>query len=111
MKEQTKINLLFLCILSLGIVLGIASTLYYQSYQQERFLNGMYIYEAESQFEAMQIANKGDNGDWVCINVAYDMTPKEAYDTCIHECTHKAFSEIYAESCENNITKCLNDLE
>jgi hypothetical protein len=46
-------------------------------------------------------------GDWVCVNVAYDMTLEEAYDTCIHECSHKAFDEIFAEGCEENITKCL----
>ena len=49
-------------------------------------------------------------GDWVCINVAYDMHPKLAYSTCVHECSHKAFSEIYAEKCEDKPLTCLEVL-
>lgn len=83
----------------------------YDEFKNERYLNGVYIYNAEDINVAREFAyNRDAKGDWVCINVAYDMTPKEAYSTCVHECSHKSFSEIYAESCEKNPLKCLEDL-
>jgi len=92
-------------------MLGWTSNNLYKATKNERTINGLYIYNQDNMSEASKVAKKWDNkGDWVCINVAYDMSPKLAYTTCVHECSHKAFSEIYAESCEKEPLKCLEDL-
>jgi hypothetical protein len=105
-KLLTTINIVLL------ISLGIAGTLTYQNFKNERTLNGLYINNNISYETANQIANVRDKkGDWVCINVAYDMPVEEAYNTCVHECSHKSFSEIFAEKCEDNETKCLEYLK
>ena len=98
-----------LCLLL--IVLGSVGTLAYQDWKNEKTLNGLYIYNLENTTSATEYAySKDKKGDWVCINVAYDMTPEEAYTTCIHECSHKAFSEIYAQKCEDEPLTCLEAL-
>lgn len=38
---------------------------------------------------------------WVCVNIK-NMTPQKALEVCQHEVGH----EIFAESCEKNMTKC-----
>jgi len=79
----------------------------YEDLSKKREINGLYISYAPDIIAARADANIWDSrGDFVCINVAYDMTPKEAYKTCIHECTHKSFSEIFAEECEAHPSKC-----
>ena len=52
-----------------------------------------------------------EKGYWVCVNVAYDMKPSKAYQTCVHECSHKAYTEIFAEWCEDDFEKCLGVVE
>jgi hypothetical protein len=49
-------------------------------------------------------------GDWVCINVK-KMTFPRAYEVCVHECSHRAFDEIFAEECENNPEQCIKQME
>lgn len=95
-----------------GILLGAVCTLGYQDITNKRELNGIYISGNISYERAKEVANIRDKrGDWVCINVAYDMSPKLAYETCVHECSHKAFSEIFAEKCDNNPDKCQEIIE
>lgn len=94
------------------IALGALSTLAYQELQNERVINGVYLYSANSWENAKQEVRKIEpNGDWVCINVAYDMSYREAYDTCVHECSHMSFTEIYAEKCDGDPIKCIEYLE
>ncbi len=96
----------------LMIAFGASGMLMYQDIQNERVLNGVYLYNAESRTDAMQEVRRMEpNGDWVCINVAYGMSYREAYDTCVHECAHKSFTEIYAEKCEDDPIKCMEYLE
>ena len=97
--------------LLLIFILGWCGSHLYDELKNERIINGLYLYSGDNIKEAREIALGYDyKGDWVCINVAYDMTPKEAYTTCVHECSHKAFSEIYAEKCEKEPLKCLEVL-
>ena len=92
-------------------ILGIMANMLYIDVKNERFLNGIQISGANNTNEALEIAYERDSkGDWVCINVAYDMKPELAYSTCVHECSHEAFSEIYAEKCESDPEKCLEVL-
>ena len=44
-------------------------------------------------------------GDWVCVNVE-ELDYSGAFDVCVHECSHQAYSEIFAEECEKDISKC-----
>jgi hypothetical protein len=90
-----------------GIGLGWFGNERYKDGMNERILNGLYLKNYNESY-AKETANEMDKrGDWVCINVAYDMTPKEAYQTCVHECGHKAYTEIFAEACEKDFIKCL----
>lgn len=101
--------IVFVIVSVISIMLGIAGTIVFFDITQTRVLNGLYINGAFSEENAMQFAKKKDFlGEWVCINVAYDMSPDKAYETCIHECSHSAFHEIWATKCEKNVTKCLD---
>ncbi len=105
-------NILLSLVLYVALILtGFCIHIFYDEWNNERTLNGLYIYNSDNISETKEYAKSRDSkGDWVCINVAYDMRPKEAYDTCIHECSHKAFTEIYAEKCESEPLTCLEGL-
>lgn len=103
---RDKILIIFMCLSMM--TLGFCAHGIYDELSNERYINGLYIHGSENITTAQEYAySRESKGDWVCINVAYDMKPKEAYETCVHECSHKAFSEIYAESCEDDYSKCL----
>jgi len=107
--ELTKKEAIIAAILLL--TMGISGHGLYLDYQNERTLNGLYISGTDNYSKVQDYSyNHDKKGDWVCVNVAFDMTPKEAYATCIHECSHKAFSEIYAEDCEDKPLECLEGL-
>lgn len=94
------------------IALGSLGMLIYQDIQDERVLNGVYLYYEDSLMDARGRAERMEsNGNWVCLNVAYDMSYREAYDTCVHECSHMSFAEIYAEKCEGDPVNCMEFLE
>ncbi len=89
------------------IIVGVCGTLLYQNLQNERAIDGIYYYYGDNESEIYERAYEKDKkGDWVCVNVAYDMSIDRAYDVCVHECSHKAFSEIFAERCEKDVNKC-----
>jgi len=114
-REVTDMKKLFvsllLCVMMVGggAVVGWNSRDIFSSWEKD--LNGIYITGVDDINSAEDYAYKRESdGDWVCINVAYDMKPEVAYKTCVHECSHKAFSEIYAEECEANPIKCMEKL-
>lgn len=114
-KNKFKKNLYSnLCLIVMGIclvVLGYFGHGAYDDYKMERTLNGLYIYNSDNISTVMEYAySKEKKGDWVCINVAYDMSFEEAANTCRHECQHKAFSEIWAEMCEGSFEECTEEL-
>jgi hypothetical protein len=112
MKFESMITLGMVGVLIIGVLLGVVGALFYQDYIMERTLNGIYIEGNISYDRTEEITNiKDKKGDWVCINVAYDMKPSEAYKTCVHECSHKAYTEIFAEWCEDDFEKCLGVVE
>ncbi len=112
LKDRKSHKLLWTISLYIIIaIFGFATHGVYDEFKDKRILNGLYVYNSDNISEAKEYAySKENKGDWVCINVAYKMTPKEAYSTCVHECSHKAFSEIYAEECEENPLICLEGL-
>lgn len=115
MKPNFKFSLeiaLLLVIVSLIFILGWQTNAVYRDIKIEREINGLYIKGNIDMERAKEIAEIRDKkGDWVCINVAYDMKPSEAYQTCVHECSHKAYTEIFAEWCEDDFEKCLGVVE
>lgn len=112
-EKMDKELLAFHIFLVLSLLfLGWASNEVYDEFSNKRIINGIYISHADDVYAARDVAKDWDSrGDFVCINVAYDMTPKEAVATCNHECIHKAFSEIWAENCEDgDFENCLEYL-
>jgi len=111
-----KIDILLLFIIILSGLLGWGlNELYENCFQDEQTIgrkyDGSYIHSTNNKTTVLEIVKKKDGrGDWVCINVAYEMTPERAYKTCVHECTHKAFSEIYAEEYEQHPSECFKEI-
>jgi len=86
--------------------IGWCSNELYKAYKSERTVAGLWLnnYNYSS---AMEKAYSLDNaGEWVCVNIDNTITYPEAYDTCVHECSHSAYSEIFARQCENDFSKC-----
>lgn len=104
--EYTIKTLMVLLFMIALFTLGWNSKGMYEAYKNERTLNGLYFEYGDYEFVNKVSKTMDDKGDWVCINVAYDMTYEEAFDTCVHECGHKAFSEIFAEKCDEDLNKC-----
>jgi len=112
---KTKVAAIFGMTLVIASMIGLGWSVneLWRMYSNDKYLNGLYFYSGESESSVLSMAREKEmeggvgGGDWVCVNVAYEMEPKEAYTTCVHECSHKAFSEIYAEDCEANPDKCL----
>jgi hypothetical protein len=46
-----------------------------------------------------------NTGNWICVNIK-NMSWERAVDVCEHEVGH----EMFARSCEKNITKCMSNL-
>ena len=91
-----------LCVFSLGWIGHIV----YGDIVSDRIVNGLFLSNV-NESRAKEIANNMDSrGDWVCINVK-DMAFPKAYETCVHECSHKAYSEIFAEECEDDFEGCM----
>lgn len=104
------ILLFILSFIGLGFLLGWSVNEIYEGWKYEREFNGLYLENINNWSEARNKAySLEDNGDWVCVNIR-DMDYKTALDTCNHETGHYIFSEIFAEQCENNMTKCLEML-
>jgi hypothetical protein len=108
MNNKIIIGVLFILFMCVGFI----TNEIIDNVKNERIYNGLYIKDANNYSMAIELSKTYDNkGDWVCVNVAYDMSMEDAYDTCVHECSHKSFSEIFAEQCENDELKCLNIME
>ena len=94
-------GLFFILVFSVGWL----SNDIYKAWDNERTINGFYAQDmSETQLEYAKMRADYD-GDWVCINTL-KMTYKEAFDTCVHECGHASFTEIFAEQCEDDVSKC-----
>jgi hypothetical protein len=87
-------------------VLGVLGTIAYQDVTVERTTDGYWIKYADES-KVGEITEKSDpKGDWVCVNIK-GMDYERASKVCNHEVGH----EIFAEHCENNITKCMEVVE
>lgn len=100
----------FVLTLLCAIVVGWLGNDAYESMKNERILNGLHIQDVTYEQVNAYADWRDEKGDWVCVNIAFDMTPEEALQTCNHEVMHQVYSEIWAELCEDNFEKCTNDL-
>ena len=108
--ERSKNIFYSVIMFSLIFCLGWTGNNYYSSYTNDRALDGFYLsYGNMSIVEEYQDI-KDPYGDWVCVNVK-NMEYPSAYDVCVHECSHKAYTEIFAESCEEDFESCRRLLE
>lgn len=79
-------------------LLGWVSHIGYLDINNERFLNGIWIPEAESQQEALRTAAEFDgDGNWVCINTK-GMNFKKLVSSCTHEAGHEIFARMAQEN-------------
>ena len=78
----------------------------YRDWKNKRLYDGLIIF-SEDEEDAKSIARSMDNfGDWVCINIK-----GMEYETAIRICEHEVGHEIFAEMCEDNITKCFDEVD
>lgn len=103
MRELYFNIIVIVCCLTLG---WLGHMLYYD-WSNERIVNGLYFDSGNySHDKVLEKARNEDNSNkWVCVNVK-GMSYSDASNTCVHECEHYSFSEIWARTCELNNTKC-----
>lgn len=102
-------NLEVILLFVVGMIIGWSSNSVYEHWNYQKVLDGLRL-SNYNYSEAEKIAYDLDKlGDWVLVNVK-DMNYERAYEVCIHECSHQAYSEIFAEQCEKNLTKCIEKL-
>lgn len=74
-----------------------------------------------NQYAGLWIPNSVNDSNWVCVNVN-GMSIDRMVEVCNHEVGHEIYyrnknnlsifsSEDFAEICEKNLTKCLQELE
>lgn len=102
MKLYYEGLVLFLLVFSMGW----CGCLAYEAFSNSRTINGIFLknYNLSERMETLSELDR-HNSDWVCVNT-FKMDIPEAYETCVHECTHVAYSEILAEECEDNYETC-----
>lgn len=104
------LDILLYIILFMGVfTIGWLGNNIYSEWNNQRIYDGLYI-KNEVYSNTKEIIGKYDKlGDWVCINIK-GMDFKEGIKTCVHECGHAVYSEIYAEECEKDFDKCAEKL-
>ena len=100
-----------ICLICLLVSGGWIANEWYYEFTAKRTINGFYAENVPDYNTLLDIQSaKERNGDWVCVNVNGMKFP-DAYDTCVHECSHRAYSEIYAEKCEDDFEGCVEVME
>jgi hypothetical protein len=96
---------IILCVVMISIglfTMGWYSNDLYKDYSNEKIIGGLWIPNS-NQTNAIETSLKFDGlGNWVCINVKED-----SYEDIIKTCTHEASHELFARTCEENVTKCM----
>ena len=104
-KGESIMENKFFTILGILILIGVFLTGYFfrgMVDHTEKRVSGLWIRNS-SEEKVNNITEIADpKGNWICVNVK-GMDFERALEVCNHEVGH----EIFAEVCENNITKCL----
>jgi hypothetical protein len=102
-------KILIVCVIFIGIglfVLGWFSNEVYKDWSNKKIIAGLWIPDTNKTGAIQTSLKLEGTGNWICINVkGSDM--KEIIDTCTHEASH----ELFARSCEGNITKCIEAIK
>lgn len=109
MEEVTNAHIVFLLIVMVLMFFGgwVGSSVYsdYNMYKYPKSVNGLWLpsNNISNKSQAIETANGFDTyGNWICINIR-GMSIEQMINTCEHEVGH----EIFAQKCENNVTKCM----
>lgn len=110
MKELTIVIIETTLLLLSGFGIGWFGNELYKEIKADRIMDGLYIQDQDFK-SAYEISTDIDsNGDWVCINTN-GMDFSRGIEVCSHECGHAVYSEIYAEMCEKDSSKCIKEME
>ncbi len=106
MIKKINENLIIISGILILILLGWFGNDVYRNWSNQREFDGLYMKNI-NYLGALNRATELDKfGNWVCVNIR-GMSIKKAVEVCKHEVGH----EIFAMSCEKNITKCLGIIE
>jgi hypothetical protein len=97
--------------LFLGILLGIALTMTYNSIMQtkedNKLFDGLRFSTEENHTAALQHSYSIErNADWICVNVK-GISFERGLEICNHEMAH----EVFALKCQNNATRCMEAIK
>lgn len=113
MGDKATLFFTLLSFFAFGVYTGFILSQYYEIEKvntriAQSNISGLFVEGVENHSEALEKVREYEPfGDWVCINIK-GRTFQEALETCTHECTHNAYSEILAEKCESNLTNCID---
>lgn len=93
MNELTSFILWNSFLFIMVFALGWASNEVYESWTNERQIDGFFVENITKQTLNELKTTKDMRGDWVCIN-SRGMTFDECKETAQHECGHEIFAEI-----------------
>ena len=110
MSEFTNWLLYTGFIVGLVFTLGWFSNDLYRDWTNDRVVDGFYVANVTYNNLNYYKEQADPMGDFVCVNVR-GMDFRYAQQVCSHEVLHHAFSEIYAELCEDNFEGCISKLE
>lgn len=104
-------DIIFIIIILVGVfILGWAGNEIYENISYHKLLDGVYLENYNYEQKNNYTNNRDSGGDWVCVNVR-GMDFSRGLEVCQHECGHAVYSEIYAELCEKDFSKCMGDLK
>lgn len=103
MKEMLFLTLLLSVLFISGGVIGFSVAKIIEGNKDaKKVLNGMWMNERNWSDAYKTAKDRDSNGEWICVNLA-NMEYNDMVTTIQHEVAH----ELFAEKCENNITKCI----
>lgn len=102
MKEDLIIAGILIGIFVAGGIAGYSILKVTKETTKEKILDGMWM-DARNWSQAYQtVKEKDPSGDWICINLV-----GMSYDRMLEVIQHEIGHELFAEKCEQNITKCI----
>jgi len=107
-RKQIGVMLLFGIILSVLLIgLGWVSNNVYESWNNKKQLDGLWMHSFNYSEAKRTAKNMDDSGQWICINVDKTMEFKDIIDTCQHEAGH----ELFARKCADKPEVCFKLME
>lgn len=93
--------ILIVCILAIGYCIHGFYDDYRYNHEQSK-LEGLWLKGFnETEAETYAYSRTKGNGEWVCVNIK-----GLSFERAVQVCQHEAGHELFAELCEENITRC-----